>query len=138
MRLPTMRVRAVMLACVSMLALCVGGWNQKGQGATNKPAAGAGTVNPNADAAIKTFLDTEIKGVSTLDRPAQEAEMKWFAQAAAPFRGMEIKVVSESLTTHDYESKVLAKAFYDITGIKVVQDVIQEGDLVEKIQTQMQ
>jgi glycerol transport system substrate-binding protein len=137
MRLPTMRVRAVMLACVSILALGVAGCNQKAQDA-GKSAVGAGTVNPNADAAIKTFLDTEINGVSSLSRADQEAEMKWFAQAAAPFRGMEIKVVSESLTTHDYESKVLAKAFTDITGIKVTHDVIQEGDVVEKIQTQMQ
>ena len=51
---------------------------------------------------------------------------------------MEIKVVSETLTTHDYESKVLAQAFTAITGIKVTHDVMQEGDLVEKLQTQMQ
>ena len=35
-------------------------------------------------------------------------------------------------------SKVLAKAFTEITGIKVTHDLIQEGDVVEKIQTQMQ
>jgi glycerol transport system substrate-binding protein len=51
---------------------------------------------------------------------------------------MEIKVVSEALTTHDYESKVLAPAFTAITGIKVTHDIMQEGDLVEKLQTQMQ
>ncbi len=33
---------------------------------------------------------------------------------------------------------MLAKAFTDITGIKVTHDVIEEGDVVEKIQTQMQ
>ena len=33
---------------------------------------------------------------------------------------------------------MLAKAFTEITGIKVKHDVIQEGDVVEKIQTQMQ
>ena len=32
----------------------------------------------------------------------------------------------------------LAKAFTEITGIKVTHDLIQEGDVVEKIQTQMQ
>ncbi len=51
---------------------------------------------------------------------------------------MEIHVVSESLTTHKYESEVLAPAFSEITGIKVIHDIIQEGDVVEKIQTQMQ
>ncbi len=58
--------------------------------------------------------------------------MQWFIDAAKPFRGMDIKVVSESLTTHDYESKVLAPAFTAITGIKVTHDLIQEGDVVEK------
>ena len=64
--------------------------------------------------------------------------MEWFVNAAKPFQGMEINVVSETITTHEYESKVLAKAFTEITGIKLTHDIIQEGDVVEKIQTQMQ
>jgi len=36
------------------------------------------------------------------------------------------------------KSKVLAKAFTDITGIKITHDLIGEGDVVEKLQTQMQ
>ena len=55
-----------------------------------------------------------------------------------PFKGMDINVVSETITTHEYEAKTLAKAFTEITGIKVTHDLIQEGDVVEKIQTQMQ
>jgi glycerol transport system substrate-binding protein len=51
---------------------------------------------------------------------------------------MEIKVVSETITTHEYESKVLAPAFTAITGIKITHDLIGEGDVVEKLQTQMQ
>ena len=51
---------------------------------------------------------------------------------------MDIKVVSETLTTHEYESKVLAKAFTEITGIKLTHDLLQEGDVVEKLQTVMQ
>ncbi|MGO7424868.1 carbohydrate ABC transporter substrate-binding protein, partial [Rhizobium ruizarguesonis] len=86
----------------------------------------------------KTFLDKEIGDVSTLSRADQEKEMQWFIDAAKPFQGMDIKVVSETLTTHKYESEVLAPAFTAITGIKVTHDVIQEGDVVEKIQTQMQ
>ena len=34
--------------------------------------------------------------------------------------------------------RTLAKAFTEITGIKVKHDIIQEGDVVEKLQTQMQ
>ena len=86
----------------------------------------------------KQFLDKEIGDLSSLSRADQEKEMQWFIDAAKPFQGMDIKVVSESLTTHDYESKVLAPAFTAITGIKVTHDLIQEGDVVEKIQTQMQ
>jgi glycerol transport system substrate-binding protein len=88
--------------------------------------------------AAKAFLDAEIGELSTLDRAAQEAEMQWFVDAAAPFAGMEIKVVSETITTHEYEAKVLAPAFTAITGIKVTHDLIGEGDVVEKLQTQMQ
>src|SRR3546814_14705401 len=51
---------------------------------------------------------------------------------------MDIKVVSETITTHEYESKTLAKAFAEITGINVTHDLIGEGDVVEKLQTQMQ
>ena len=86
----------------------------------------------------KQFLDKEIGDMSSLSRADQEKELQWFVDAAKPFAGMDIKVVSESLTTHEYESKVLAPAFTAITGIKVTHDIIQEGDVVEKIQTQMQ
>ena len=49
---------------------------------------------------IATFLDTEIDGLSVLSRADQEAEMQWFQDAAKPFAGMEIKVVSETITAH--------------------------------------
>jgi len=84
------------------------------------------------------FLDTEIDGLSALSRAEQEAEMQWFVDAAQPFAGMEINVVSETIATHEYESKVLAPAFSAITGINVTHDLIGEGDVVEKLQTQMQ
>ena len=88
--------------------------------------------------AAKAFLDAEIGDLSTLSRAEQEAEMQWFIDAAAPFAGMDIKVVSETITTHEYEANVLAPAFTAITGIKITHDLIGEGDVVEKLQTQMQ
>lgn len=88
--------------------------------------------------AAKAFLDAEIGDLSTLTRAEQEAEMQWFIDAAKPYAGMEIKTVSETLAVHEYESKVLAPAFTAITGIKVTHDLVGEGDVVEKIQTQMQ
>lgn len=88
--------------------------------------------------AAKSFLDAEIGDLSSLSRAEQEAEMQFFVDAAKPFQGMEIKVVSETITTHEYESQVLAPAFEAITGIKITHDLIGEGDVVEKLQTQMQ
>ncbi|MBE1275521.1 ABC transporter substrate-binding protein [Enterovibrio baiacu] len=88
------------------------------------------------DAAQKWVYDEFTP--STLSSKRQLEEMAWFTNASKAFRGMEIKVVSETITTHEYESKVLAKAFEEITGIKVTHDLIQEGDVVEKLQTEMQ
>ena len=75
---------------------------------------------------------------STLSADAQLEELAWFRQAGAPFRGMRIRVVSETLTTHEYESETLTRAFEEITGIEVTHDLIQEGDVIERLQTQMQ
>lgn len=86
----------------------------------------------------RAFLDEEIGELSALTREEQEAEMQFFVDAAEAFQGMEIKVVSETITTHEYESQVLAPAFTAITGIQVTHDLIGEGDVVEKLQTQMQ
>ncbi len=46
---------------------------------------------------------------STLSKSEQKAEMDWFIKAAAPFKGMEINVLSETIPTHEYESKVLQR-----------------------------
>lgn len=87
--------------------------------------------------AAKRWIESEFQP-STLSKEEQMEEMEWFIEAAEPFKGMEIKVVSETITTHEYEAKTLAKAFSEITGIKVTHDLIGEGDVVEKLQTQMQ
>src|SRR5436190_17186718 len=86
----------------------------------------------------KAFLDSEIGDLSTLSRADQEKEMQWFVDAAKPFSGMEINVLSEDIPTHEYESKVLAKAFAEITGIKVNHQYLGEGEVVQAVQTQMQ
>ena len=97
-----------------------------------------GSVPAFADMdAARRWVDTEFQP-STLSKEEQMKEMEWFINAAKPFAGMDIKVVSETITTHEYEARTLAKAFSEITGIKLTHDLIQEGDVVEKIQTQMQ
>lgn len=108
-------------------------------------AACGGSEQPSRDVAENVdyaanaarWADTEFQP-TTLSREAQLAELAWFTQAAEPFRGMQINVVSETLTTHEYESETLARAFAEITGIEVTHDLIQEGDVIEKLQTQMQ
>ncbi|MGJ7521032.1 ABC transporter substrate-binding protein [Variovorax sp. LT1P1] len=92
------------------------------------------------EAEAKKWIDSEFQP-STLSKDQQTAEMKWFIDAAKKLQAKgvkEISVVSETITTHEYESKTLAKAFEEITGIKVKHDLIQEGDVVEKLQTSMQ
>ncbi|EWY42704.1 ABC transporter substrate-binding protein [Skermanella stibiiresistens SB22] len=87
--------------------------------------------------AAQKWIDQEFQP-SSLSKEEQLKEMEWFMKAAEPFKGMEISVVSETITTHEYESKTLARAFSEITGIKLKHDLIQEGDVIEKLQTQMQ
>jgi glycerol transport system substrate-binding protein len=90
--------------------------------------------------AARRWIDREFQP-STLSKDQQLAELKWFISAAEQLKAKgvrEISVVSETITTHEYESKTLAKAFEEITGIRVKHDLIQEGDVVEKLQTSMQ
>jgi glycerol transport system substrate-binding protein len=75
---------------------------------------------------------------STLSKEEQMKEMEWFIKAAQPFKGMEVNVLSETIPTHEYESKTLTKAFEEITGIKVNHQLLGEGEVVQAVQTQMQ
>jgi len=58
-------------------------------------------------------------------------------QSAEPYKGMEINVTSETLTVHDMNRRRWPRPSRKSPGIKVKHDIIQEGDVVEKIQTQM-
>src|SRR5207244_12227573 len=87
-----------------------------------------------AEAEAKKWIDRECPP-STVSKDEQMGEMKWCIEAAKKLQAKgvkEISVVSETLTTHEYESKTLAKAFEEIRGIKVKHDIIQEGDVVGK------
>ena len=88
-------------------------------------------------AAAEKWIDEEFQP-SALSVDEQKAEMQWFIDAAAPYAGMEINVLSETIPTHSYESEVLTKAFEDITGIKVNHQLLGEGEVVQAVQTQMQ
>lgn len=91
----------------------------------------------DARALAERLVDAHFQN-STLSREEQIEELLWFAQAAEPFRGMDIQTVAEGLTTHVYESEVLAPAFRELTGINITHNIIGEGDLVDTMQNQMQ
>ncbi len=88
-------------------------------------------------AAAERWIDEEFQP-SVLSREEQLAEMQWFIDAAAPFAGMEINVLSETIPTHSYESETLTRAFEEITGIRVNHQLLGEGEVVQAVQTQMQ
>ena len=98
--------------------------------------AGHGPVWADEDAA-RRWIEEEFQP-SALSEDEQMDEMRWFIEAAAPFSGMEINVLSESIPTHAYESEVLSRAFEEITGIKVNHQILGEGEVVQAVQTQMQ
>ncbi|MEM7289608.1 MAG: ABC transporter substrate-binding protein [Pseudomonadota bacterium] len=85
----------------------------------------------------KKWVEEEFQP-SALSQEDQMAEMEWFINAAKPFAGMEINVLSETIPTHTYESQTLTKAFEEITGIKVNHQLLGEGEVVQAVQTQMQ
>ena len=66
---------------------------------------------------VSNWVDREFQP-STLTREEQISELTWFTEAAAPYRGMTINVVSETLTTHEYESEILTNAFLRLRGSK--------------------
>ena len=107
------------IAIAAAVALCI------------QPAAQAGKAEADK------WVNDEFQP-STLSKSEQTAEMEWFINAAKPFKGMEINVLSETIPTHEYESKVLTKAFEEITGIKVNHQLLGEGEVVQAVQTQMQ
>ncbi len=96
----------------------------------------AGAANAGMDEA-KKWVEKEFQP-STLSKEEQLKEMEWFVKAAEPFKGLEINVLSETIPTHSYESETLAKAFAEITGIKVNHQLLGEGEVVQAVQTQMQ
>jgi glycerol transport system substrate-binding protein len=128
---------AVALAATVVLVSC----GKKEEGGTAAapgaaPAAQAPAAQGSLDAA-KKWIDNEFQP-SVLSKADQQKEMEWFIAAAKPFAGLEINVLSETIPTHEYESKTLAKAFQEITGIKVNHQLLGEGEVVQAVQTQMQ
>lgn len=75
---------------------------------------------------------------SVLSYEQRCTELEWFKKAALDLQGISVLSVAENIETHYYESRVLARAFRDITGIKVTHSIIPEGYLVPKITEQIE
>ncbi|HEX4883648.1 MAG TPA: ABC transporter substrate-binding protein, partial [Casimicrobiaceae bacterium] len=130
------------LALVAIMALVACGKKEEPPPpAAAKSAAPTAPAAPAAQAggteAAKRWIDSEFQP-SVLSKEEQLKEMEWFIAAAKPYVGMEINVLSETIPTHEYEAKTLAKAFQEITGIKVNHQLLGEGEVVQAVQTQMQ
>jgi glycerol transport system substrate-binding protein len=107
-------------------------------------AAAAGTLAPRGAAAqvagdrlgaARRWAEVEFRP-STLTLEERMAEMAFFARAAAGLRERQVFVLSETIRTHEYEARVLARAFAEITGITVIHDLAQEGEVVNRMQQQ--
>jgi glycerol transport system substrate-binding protein len=96
----------------------------------------AGAQNDEYMAAAERWVTEEFQP-SAISMEEQMAEMEWFIEACEPYRGMEIRSTAENIRTHVYESEVLTQAFEEICGISVTHDIIGEGDVVERLQTQI-
>ncbi|MBF9018415.1 MULTISPECIES: ABC transporter substrate-binding protein [unclassified Oceanispirochaeta] len=95
-----------------------------------------GATAEESSEAIEKWI--EVFSPSALTKEEQRQELEWFIKAAEPYRGMEIVSCAEGIATHKWESEVLAEAFTELTGIKVTHDIIGEGEVVDRIQRQIQ
>ena len=132
-----MKKHLCFLACIALATSTL-------TGCGGKEDASSSTAVPHSDAPLSVETMAAIENwaqqfePSVLSAEEIRAELTWFAQAAAPYRGMEITSAAEGIRTHKWESEVLTKAFEEITGIRVTHDIIGEGELVDRMQRQIQ
>lgn len=80
----------------------------------------------------------EIFQPSVLSKKERLEELLWFKKVSQQFRGETLKSTAENIETHYWESRVLARAFEEITGIKVEHEIIGEGMVVDRIMDQIE
>jgi len=85
----------------------------------------------------REWVNTEFTPGS-ISKDEMMKEMEFFIEASEPFRGENVEVLSETIATHVYESDKLATAFSEITGINLTHDITGEGEVVSKVQTELQ
>ena len=131
--------RILQLICLNLIIIIListGCNNDKGQSRKITSVKRDEVISQDVSKAIDKWIQEFTP--SAISKDEQRIELEWFAKVSAPYRGLEIKSVAEGIKTHQWESKVLAKAFYEITGIKVTHDIIGEGEIVDRVQRQIQ
>ena len=127
--LPVLLVGIVSFALVAGIIFAGSGGKEK-EGAAVKPEK----VEIDRD---KLMRIANLFPNSTLTMEEKLKELEWFVRASAPYRGMKVKSVAESIAVHTWESENLTKPFEELTGIQVTHDIIDEGSVVERIYTQV-
>ena len=117
--MPSLTKGLILFVCLSLLV------------PTAPARAQSGELPEDIEAAVQKWADEF--DVSALSRRERVAELRWFAETAAPFRGRSITSVAEDINTHYWESEVLAQAFEEITGIHVEHEIVGEGTVVERM-----
>ncbi len=74
---------------------------------------------------------------SSLSHAEIVTELNWFRNAAASFKGKKIHSIAEGIKTHQWERDTLAKAFYEITGVRVEHNIKGEGAVVDLLMKQL-
>ena len=130
----TILIMLVSIFVVVAFAFAGGGAKSEEKAAEEKAIEKKPEVQINKDVIEKV---ARMFPNSVLSLEERVKELEWFARAAAPYRGMKISSCAETLPIHEYEAKTLAKAFEEITGIHVTHDIIYEGDIVDRMYTEM-
>ena len=104
--------------------------------ACSSQAHKAAPATPGLDPKLEKWVETLQPSV--LSREERRGELAWFRAAARDLQGLTVTSVAENIDTHYWESRVLARAFEDVTGIHVVHQIIPEGDLVPLVVDQVE
>ncbi len=95
----------------------------------------AGALKASEDDVIEHWANEF--NLSSLTPKEIKEELKWFQKAGAKCKGKKIKSIAEGIKTHYWERDVLAKAFFEITGIQVEHEIHGEGAVVDFLMKQM-
>ncbi|ABC29311.1 ABC-type sugar transport system, periplasmic component [Hahella chejuensis KCTC 2396] len=95
----------------------------------------ADRLAPQKRAQVEKWVDSEFKD-SSISRDQQIEELAWFIHTAEPYQGLELNVLSETIKTHEYESQVLARAFTELTGVKIHHELQPEGTVIDRLWVQ--